>query len=162
LQFLLKDYTQDELRLIFKNKFTALDLKIEEDALAECVNRCRNSIREANSIAKRLKTLAINADTDIVDKNMALEYFQIAEIDPIGLKAKDLEILNVLLEDNGEAMAGDTIAARVGLDVKKYYSEYEAYLIKIGFINITGRGRCLTKKAVDYLKPGDMAIQNDE
>lgn len=154
LQFLLKDYSKDELHLIFRNKFAAIKLRIEEDALCECVNRCRNSIRETNSIVKRLNTLAINADTDMVDKKMALEYFQIAEIDPIGLKSKDLEILNVLNEDKSGVMAGETIAARVGLDAKKYQSEYEVYLIKIGFICITGRGRSLTQKAREYLESG--------
>ena len=71
------------------------------------------------------------------------------------MKAKDLEILSVLYEDKSGVMAGETIAARAGLDTKKYHSGYEAYLIKIGFLSITGRGRSLTEKAMDYLKKND-------
>jgi len=59
-----------------------------------------------------------------------------------------------LSEDTTGAMGAETLSARVGLEAKKYQSEYEPYLIKIGFITVTGRGRALTEKAIEYLKRG--------
>ena len=81
-----------------------------------------------------------------------LDYFKEKGIDLLGLTKKDHEILKVLLESPGEPIGSEVLAARVGLDVRKYLSEYEKYLIKIGFINVSGRGRVLTEKAIKYLK----------
>lgn len=72
----------------------------------------------------------------------------------MGLTVKDIEILRILDEYTGDAMGADVLAARAGLDTKKYMSEYEKYLIKIGFINISGKGRALSEKAVKYLHNG--------
>jgi len=154
LTFYLKDYKQDELFSIFCNKFASKKLQISDDALVECIQRCRSSIRQVNSIVNGLNTLAIIANTNFIDTKMTNEYFKNAEIDPIGLNAKDLEILNVINSDMSGVMSEDTIATRVDLELKIYRSEYEPYLIKIGFISITGRGRSLTEKARLYLRDG--------
>ena len=154
LTFYLLDYSRDELRRIFLNKFASKQLQISEDTLVECINRCRSSLREVNAIVSGLETLAVIADTDSVNAEMTAEHFRNAGIDPIGLKTKDVEILNILLEDDTGVMAEDTIAKRAGLDSKIYSSEYEPYLIKIGFISISGKGRSLTEKAKAYLIDG--------
>ena len=150
LTFFLKDYSRDDLRLIFLRKFTSKNLEISDDALTECINRCRGSIREVNSIVHGIETLAINTGTSLISVSVAAEHFSNAEIDPAGLKSKDLEIINAIYHDASETMAEDTLSARVGIDPKTYRSEYEPYLIKSGFINVTGRGRSLTEKAIAY------------
>jgi Holliday junction DNA helicase RuvB len=152
LTFYLTDYNNDELYRIFQNKFASQHLKINDDAISECINRCRSSVREVNAIISGLNSIAISADTNLVDMDMTTQYFNNAGIDPIGLKTKDLEILNAIHDDSSGTMAEDTLAARVGIESAIYRSEYEPYLLKIGFISISGRGRSLTEKAEAYLK----------
>jgi Holliday junction DNA helicase RuvB len=79
-------------------------------------------------------------------------YFEERGIDEIGLEKKDIEILKTIEEAPNGVIGAETLSARIGLDPKKYLSEYEPYLIKIKFINVSGRGRSLTEKAVNYLK----------
>lgn len=157
LTFYLKDYTRDELHQIFVNKFAAKGLSVTEEVLNACIDRCRSSIREVDSFVSGLKTKAINADVSQITLEMALEYFHDIDRDPIGLKSKDLEILTTILNEPVGVISEDTLAARVHLDAKVLTSEFEPYLLKIGFVNITSRGRALTQKAIDYLK-GDGTI----
>jgi Holliday junction DNA helicase RuvB len=154
LTFYLSDYSRDELRQIFLNKIASKQLQISEDALIECINRCRSSVREVNTIVRGLEILAVVSDIATINTAMTAEHFRNAGIDPIGLKTKDVEILNILHEDDTGVMAENTIATRAGLNSKVYSSEYEPHLIKIGFISISGKGRSLTEKAKTYLKDG--------
>jgi Holliday junction DNA helicase RuvB len=158
----LEFYDNDELQKIFLGKFVALNLEIDSEALAECINRCRSSLREVNFIVKGIKTYAVNANTDSVDLELAHEYFKVADLAPLGLKAMDIEILNALSEDAAGILAEDAIAARVGIDVKVYSYEHEPYLERIGFITRTSRGRSLTDKARDYLKDGVCSFETPE
>lgn len=152
LTFYLQDYTRDELHQIFFNKFAAKGLSVTEDVLSACIDCCRSSIREVDSFVSGLNTKAINADVTQITIEMALEYFRDIDRDPIGLKFKDLEILTTILNDPTGVISEATLAARVHLDAKVLTSEFEPYLLKIGFVNITSRGRTLTQKAIDYLK----------
>lgn len=152
LTFYLHDYTRDELRQIFLNKFAAKGLSVTEAVLNACIDRCRSSIREVDSFVSGLKTKAINGDVSRISIAMAEEYFRDIDRDPIGLKSKDLEILNAINNEATGVISEDTLAARVHLDAKVMTSEFEPYLLKIGFINITSRGRTLTDKAIKYLK----------
>ena len=154
LTFYLKDYTREDLAKIFVNKFAAKGLVVSDEVLAMCIDRCRSSIREVNAFVNGLKTKAINADVSRVSAEMAAEYFKDIDRDPIGLKAKDLEILHCLLNEPTGVMSEDTLAARVHVDPKVLTKEFEPYLLKIGFVSITSRGRSLTQKAIDYLTGG--------
>lgn len=155
LKFQMVDYTPEELKRIYKNKVAAKGLTISEEAVDACVPRSRGAIRYVNAIVEGLNTALYNDDgvrmSTYIDLGTALNYFKEKGIDPIGLEAKDLEILRVLREDTSGAMSADVLSARVGLETKKYLSEYERYLIKIGFILVSGRGRSLTEKAINYL-----------
>lgn len=156
LKFQMVDYTPEELKRIYKNKVASKGLTITDEAIDACIPRSRGSIRYVNSFVDGLDTalyddngqrVSTNIDIDIVKK-----YFEEKGIDAIGLEKKDIEILRVLEEDASGAMGAETLSARIGLDPKKYLSEYEPYLIKIGFISVSGRGRSLTEKAIKYLK----------
>ena len=156
LKFQMVDYTPDELKRIYKNKVASKHLTITEEAIEACIPRSRGSIRYVNSFVDGLDTalyddnghrISVNIDLDVVKK-----YFKEKGIDAIGLEKKDLEILYAIEEDASGAIGVETLSARIGLDSKKYLSEYEPYLIKIGFVSVTGRGRCLTEKAIKYLK----------
>lgn len=152
LTFYLKDYTPDELRLIFISKFTACGLKVSEEVVAKCVERCRSSIREAEAFIKGMMTEAVNGSTDTVTLDMADKYFKEREIGEMGLKLKDIEIIRTLYEDPLGIMSAETLAARVHLETKILTSEFEPYLLKIGFLTISPRGRGITDKARDYYK----------
>lgn len=156
LKFQMVDYTADELRRIYKNKVAAKGLTIDDEAIETCIPRSRGAIRYVNSIVEGLDSALYNDEgkrlSTHITLEIAIEYFKEKGIDPIGLEAKDLEILKVIEEDNSGAISADVLSARVGLDTKKYLSEYERYLIKIGFISVTGRGRSLTEKAINYLQ----------
>ncbi len=154
LTFELKDYTRDELRRIFKGKLGAMGLKAEESVIDVCINRCRSSIRELEAIVKGLKTRSITLDTDTVTLAMSEKYFEDRGIDPIGLKDTDRRILKAIADEAKGFLSEETLAARVYLDPKLLTKEYEPFLMKIGFISVTSRGRYLTPKADDYLKYG--------
>lgn len=159
LKFQMVDYTFDELKQIYKNKIAAKGLTIDDGAIDICIPRSRGAIRYVNSIVEGLNSALYNDNGERTSTHItletALEYFKEKEIDAIGLEAKDLEILSVLSEDTSGAISADVLSARVGLETKKYLSEYERYLIKIGFISVSGRGRSLTEKAINYLKEED-------
>lgn len=156
LKFQMVDYTPDELKRIYKNKVAAKGLTISDEAIETCIPRSRGAIRYVNSIVEGLNSALYNDDgvrlSTNIDLVTALRYFEEKGIDAIGLEAKDREILQVLAEDTSGAVSADVLSARVGLETRKYLSEYERYLIKIGFITVTGKGRCLTEKAKEYLK----------
>lgn len=159
LKFQMVDYTPEELKRIYKNKVASKGLTITDDAIDACIPRSRGSIRYVNSFVDGLDTALYDDNGQRVSTNIDLDvvvkYFEEKGIDTIGLEKKDIEILRVLEEDASGAMGAETLSARIGLDPKKYLSEYEPYLIKIGFVTVTGRGRALTEKAIKYLK-GDI------
>ena len=155
LTFYLKDYTPEELKQIFTNKFAFKGLKASDEVLKECIQRCRSSIREVKSIVDGLNTKAINADTDTVSLDMVNDYFQERELDSIGLGHTDIAILKAIADEPSGVISADTLAARVHLDVNVLTKDFEPYLIKIGFISINARGRSLTEKAIKHLKGDD-------
>ena len=158
LTFQMVDYTFDELKRIYKNKVAAKGLTITEEAIDTCIPRSRGAIRYVNSIVDGLNNALYSDEgkriSTHIDLGTAIEYFKEKGIDPIGLEKKDLEILKVIADDTSGAISADVLSARVGLETKKYLSEYERYLIKIGFISVSGKGRSLTEKAIKYLQDG--------
>ena len=84
---------------------------------------------------------------------MAEEYFSQRGLDEMGLGEKDREILSVLnTEENGGFISADTLAARVHLSAGVLTSEYEPYLLKIGYMGITSRGRYLSEEGRKYIE----------
>ncbi len=156
LTFQLVDYTFEELKQIYQNKVAAKGLTITEEAIDTCIPRSRGAIRYVNSIVDGLNNALYDDEgkrvSTNIDLNIALSYFEEKGIDSIGLDKKDIEILKVIEEETSGTISADVLSARVGLETKKYLSEYERYLIKIGFISVSGRGRSLTEKAIKYLK----------
>lgn len=156
LKFQMVDYTAEELAQIYRTKVAAKGLTITEEAIEACIPRSRGSIRYVNSFVEGLDRELYDANgkrlSTHIDLAVALHFFEERGIDRIGLEKKDLEILRALEEEMSGVIGVETLSARVGLDPKKYASEYEPYLVKIGFISVTGRGRSLTEKAREYLK----------
>lgn len=160
LKFQMVDYTPEELKRIYKNKVVSKGLTITDEAIDACIPRSRGSIRYVNSFVDGLDTALYDdngkrVSTDIVIDTVK-KYFSEKGIDAIGLEKKDIEILHVLAEDASGAMGAETLSARIGLESKKYLSEYEPYLVKIGFVLVSGRGRSITEKAIKYLQTGEI------
>jgi len=155
LKFQMTDYTDDELRQIYRNKIMAMKLTVTDEALDICLPRSRGSIRYINSFVKGLDIALYDEDGNRksahIDKEVALKFFAEQGIDELGLTKKDREILMAIKNDKSNVVSADVLAARVGLDTKKYRSEFERYLIKIGLIEVTEKGRVLTDKALKYL-----------
>lgn len=155
LTFQMKDYTPDELRLIYRNKVAALGLTITEEAISSAIPRSRGSIRYVdtfvNGFTRGLHDEFGNQVSNDITLDIVNKWFKENDYDEMGLKQKDIEILNALAESKDTPLGAQTLASRVGLDVKKYSSENEPYLIKIGFVSVTSRGRMLTEKAKEYL-----------
>lgn len=155
LTFHLVDYTRDELRLIFEKKLSVYNYTASAKAIDACINRCRSSMRTIGAIIKGLHTKALNAKTNIITMNMINDYFNDVSVDAIGLTAIERDILKVLAEDTGTALSAETLAARVSVkDARLLMREHEPYLIKIGFISIISKGRCLTAKGRAYYERG--------
>lgn len=156
LKFQMEDYSSDELAQIYRAKVASLGLTITEEAIETCIPRSRGSVRYINSFVEGMKTELYDEKghriTTHIDREIALRFFEEMGIDPMGLGKKDLEILRAIDEEASGVLGAETLAARVGLDPKKYASEYEPYLLKIQFISKTPRGRCLTDKAKKYMK----------
>lgn len=156
LKFQMVDYTPEELKRIYQNKVAAMGLTITDEAIDACIPRSRGSIRYVDAYVKGLNTELYNDQgqrvSTNIDSNVVAKYFEEKGIDAMGLEKKDLEILRVLEEAPNGTMGAETLAARIGMDVKKYLSEYEPYLTKIGFLDVINRGRIITEKGIKYLK----------
>jgi Holliday junction DNA helicase RuvB len=154
LTFTMGDYTRDQLSQILCNKFAAMGLCADDAVIARCVNRFRCSLRDIRAIVKGIYTKTVLAGTQTVTVEMAEDYFEQRGIDAIGLKIKELEILNIIREDPRGAVSEETIAGRAYLDVKVFKSVYEPFLNRLGLITTTSKGRALTEKAIVYLDYG--------
>lgn len=150
----LEFYSREELERIFGVKFRAVGLSASPEAVQLCINRCRGSLRDAVGIVKSCKSVALHSDTKVVTSKMVEEMFADAGVDPIGLKAEDLAILRALASEPSGFLSEDALAARAGFKDAKQMSSNEPYLLRLGFINITSRGRTLTAKADEYLRYG--------
>ncbi|MGN0796849.1 MAG: AAA family ATPase [Christensenellales bacterium] len=155
LTFQLEEYSFDELKRIYSTKFASKGLTVDDEAINLCIPRSRGAIRYVNAIVDGLDHALYTDDGHRISMHVSLDtakkYFDKAGINEMGLTPKDIEILQVIKE-YGE-VGIDVLSARIGQDPKKYQSEYERYLIRIGFVNMTqGKGRSLTEKAIAYLK----------
>ena len=132
-----------------------MGLSVDDDAIIDqCINRCRSSIREVNAIISGLNTKAVNRNNGVITMDMVKEYFTDRGVDSIGLNKTEVKILEVIRDEPTGNVSEETLAARLYLDSGLLTSEYEPYLIKLGFITISSKGRSLTQKADDYLRYG--------
>ncbi len=154
LTFHLKDYTREELNQIFVDKLASMALTIDAKVLETCVNRCRSSIRDITAICRGLETQAIVSETDVISEALAEEYFRERGLDPIGLDRTQRMLLQVIEEDINGVVSGEALAARLNIQFSSLASEFEPYLLKLGFLKIGSRGRSITQVARDYIRYG--------
>ena len=148
----LELYSTEELLQIVKRSANILGVEIEDNGALEIATRSRGTPRIANRLIKRVRDFAqIRGDGIITDKiaDMALNML---EIDRIGLDGVDRRMLFSIINHFGGGPVGlDTLAATIGEDANTIEDVYEPYLMQLGFLNRTPRGRMATKPAYDHL-----------
>ena len=146
-------YTEADLQEIICRSAAIFSTEIVEEGALEIARRSRGTPRIANRLLKRVRDFAdVNGD-GIIDRPTAEKALELLEIDNMGLDPGDRNLLTQMFDNYGENTVGlNTIAALTGDESTTIEDFYEPYLLQIGFIERTPRGRRLTKKAINHLK----------
>ena len=148
----LELYDVDDLMTIVKRSANILKIEIEDEAAIEIAKRSRGTPRIANRLLKRVRDYALV----LADGNINLEIAKIAlnklDIDEIGLDSLDKRLLVTLIEKyQGRPVGVETLATTLGEEISTIEDVYEPYLIQIGFISRTARGRIAIPEAYKHL-----------
>ena len=145
-------YDKESIQTIVKRSAQILQIKIEQDALEEIASRARGTPRVANRLLKRVRDYAQVKAKGIGTKEVALEALGKLEIDPIGLDELDRKVLHTIIEKfNGGPVGLETIAAAISEEADTIMDVYEPYLLQLGFLERTPRGRMATRLAYKHL-----------
>ncbi|MCI5819845.1 MAG: Holliday junction branch migration DNA helicase RuvB [Acidaminococcus sp.] len=149
--FKLEMYTPTELLSIVQRSARLLDTEIDYEAAGEIARRSRGTPRIANRILKRVRDFAQVYGKDKVDLEIAKTALNELDIDDLGLDRSDKEVLNTIIDKFGGGPVGlDTIAAATSEEATTIEDVIEPYLISLGFIARTPRGRIATEKAYEH------------
>src|SRR6266404_1323195 len=149
----LNHYDEAELASIVNRSAQILNVEIDEDGTREIARRSRGTPRIANRLLKRVRDYAqVRADGRIT-QSIAQTALDLLEVDQFGLDEIDQKIMLTVLEKYGGGPVGlNTIAAAIGEEPNTIEEVYEPYLIQLGFIDRTPRGRVAMDRAFDYFK----------
>ncbi len=148
----LELYTPDELVRIIKRSAGILNIDIGEDGAAEIAKRSRGTPRIANRLLKRVRDFAQVKGDGQITAEVADRALGMLEIDKLGLDNVDRRMLESIIRFyDGGPVGIDTLAATIGEEAVTIEDVYEPYLIQIGFLNRTQRGRCVTRLAYEHL-----------
>ncbi len=148
----LEMYTPDELSRIVSRSARILDVEIDPDGAFEIATRSRGTPRLANRLLKRVRDFAAVLNDGVVDRKTADEALNRMEIDALGLDLVDRRILEAMIRHyNGGPVGLDTLAAVTGEEAITIEDVYEPYLMQLGFINRTPRGRVVLPAAYAHL-----------
>lgn len=149
----LELYTHEELATIVTRSADILGIKISKSGAEEIAKRSRGTPRIANRLLKRVRDFAQILGDGEITKEIADYALKQLEIDELGLDGTDRKMLSTIIRFyDGGPVGLDTLAATVGEEAITLEDVYEPYLMQIGFLNRTPRGRCVTKAACDHLK----------
>jgi holliday junction DNA helicase RuvB len=144
-------YTPEELRLIVKRSAGILNMGIDEEGATEIAKRARGTPRIANRLLKRVRDFAQVRASGFIDWKVAKESLDALEIDSIGLDGVDRNMLfSIINKFAGGPVGLDTLAASISEETETIEDVYEPYLLQLGFINKTPRGRMATKLAYEH------------
>ena len=148
----LEFYTTEELKQIVKRSTNVLKVNIDTEGAIEIARRSRGTPRLANRLLKRVRDFAqVKYDGDIT-KQIAIYALNLLEVDKAGLDKIDNKMLMTMIENfNGGPVGLDTLAATIGEEAGTVEDVYEPYLIQLGFINRTPRGRIVTPLCYQHL-----------
>ncbi|MDR1698061.1 MAG: Holliday junction branch migration DNA helicase RuvB, partial [Erysipelotrichaceae bacterium] len=149
----LNYYDESELTEIVKRSSNVFNIVVQETAALEIARRSRGTPRIANRILRRVRDFASFYDATTIDLSHALDALMALRIDANGLDEIDIKYLTALHERFNDAPVGvESLAVAISEEVSNLEDVYEPYLILIGFINRTSRGRQITSSGISYLK----------
>lgn len=158
----LELYTPEELALIVTRSAGILNVPIEEAGAMEIARRSRGTPRIANRMLRRVRDFAQVMAGGVITRDVADAALSALEVDYLGLDAVDRRMLNSIITNYGGGPVGlDTLAATINEESITLEDVYEPYLMQMGFLTRTPRGRCVTRKAYEHLGlavPGDVGM----
>jgi len=155
-------YNNEEIKRIISRSSRILEVDIDESGQEKIARCARQTPRVANRLLKRVRDYSQIKEYLSIDSAIAQEALDMIDIDPMGLEPSDKHILITIIEKfRGGPVGLNTIAAATSEEVKTIEDVYEPYLIQIGFLARTPRGRVVTDKAYEHLGiPIDLTNQN--
>ena len=148
----LELYTPAELSRIVSRSSGILDVPIEGDGAMEIARRSRGTPRIANRMLRRVRDFAQVRAGGVITRGVADEALSALEVDHLGLDAVDRLMLESIIENyRGGPVGLETLAATINEEAVTLEDVYEPYLMQLGFLTRTPRGRCVTPKAYEHL-----------
>ncbi|HAE91189.1 Holliday junction branch migration DNA helicase RuvB [Tissierella praeacuta] len=149
----LELYDDESLKQIVIRSADILDIEIEDKGALEIARRSRGTPRIANRLLKRVRDYAQVVEKGIITWEVARKGLEVLEIDELGLDSVDRKLILTLIENfNGGPVGVDTLSAATGEERNTIEDVYEPYLLQIGFLNRTPRGRMVSKKAYEHFE----------
>lgn len=148
----LELYTPQELAIIVKRSASILGIDIDDEGAAQIAARSRGTPRIANRLLKRSRDFAEVKYNGVITREAAADALSRMEVDELGLDATDRRLLTAMIKNyNGGPVGLETIAAAIGEEAVTIEDVYEPYLMQIGFLSRTPRGRCASHAAYKHL-----------
>ena len=145
-------YQQDDMATLVRRNAALLQLPIEEDGALEIARRARGTPRVANRLLRRVRDYAQVMADGVVTRDVAREALARLEVDELGLDEVDHKVLRTIVEKfDGGPVGIETIAASISEDPDTIMDVYEPYLMQVGFLQRTPRGRVATAHAYQHL-----------
>ena len=158
--FRLELYSNVELSSILRRNASILHVEAEDDGILEIASRSRGTPRIANRMLRRVRDYAQVKCDGCITPQTARDALDLLDVDHIGLDRVDRTMLNTMIDKFGGGPVGlDTLSAMTGEDVNTIEDVYEPYLMQLGFIVRTPRGRVVTRLAYEHL--GRTPIEDD-
>ncbi len=149
----LQYYTIEELQEIVKRTSRVLGVEIDDDASLELAKRSRGTPRIANRLFKRTRDFALVMGNGRIDLDITRHALDRLGVDEMGLDEVDIALLKAIIyKFNGGPVGVDALSASIGEEVSTIEDVYEPYLLQMGFLKRTSRGRMVTKEAYTHLK----------
>jgi len=146
-------YCLESMRAIVKRSAKILRVPIDEGGTYEIASRARGTPRVANRLLKRVRDYAQVRGSGVIDADVAKKALEMLEVDDLGLDSSDRRVLLTLVDKfDGGPVGLDTVAAALSEDADTVMDVYEPYLIQLGFLERTPRGRMATRRAYAHLR----------
>ena len=153
MTFRLDYYEPEELTTIVRRSAAILGVEIQGDAADEIARRARGTPRVANRILRRVRDVAEVRHEGVVTTEVAAEALELLEVDECGLERTDRELLRAIAERFGGGPVGlSTLGVALGESPDTVEDVYEPYLLQLGFIQRTPRGRIVTERGRDHIR----------
>ena len=148
----LELYTKEELARIVTRSASLMGMEIDPNGALEIASRSRGTPRIANRMLRRVRDFAQVFHDGVITREAADHALSRLEVDYLGLDATDRRMLRSIIQNyNGGPVGLETLAATIGEEAVTLEDVYEPYLLQIGFLTRTPRGRCVTKLAYEHL-----------